>query len=236
VLSISGDFKIEEALALLNKYYGKFQKEAWVEPIIPMESSKRANRRVVIPMQSESVHMADARSAPGILNQQNAAEMLLCSLLADSSLGFLTYELVETKIARSVKESCYFLVDPSLSTIVLEGNPGVSIQKLESSYDNALKKFPAWLNNDRLEGLKLYYLAHHLGELREPMGIAENLAYYTVTTQNPTFGFQFMDQVKAVTLDQVKAVWNEWQSRPQTRVILSPSKKSAPFKRRVVRK
>lgn len=236
VLSLAGDFKIKDALALLHKYYGGFEREQWVEPVIASENTKRKDRRIVIPMQSESVHIADARFAPGVLNPNNAAEMLLCSLLADSSRGFLTYELVETKVARAVSDSCYFLADPSLSTIILEGNPGVSVEKLEKTYDEALKKFPAWLNQDRLDGLKLYYLAYHLGQLREPMGLAENLAYYTVTTKDPNFGFKFMDQIKEVTLDQIKAVWKEWQSRAKTRVILKPAKKSAPFKRRVVRK
>jgi zinc protease len=236
VLSLSGDFKIQEALQLLHKHYGNFQREPWVEPVIPIENTQRKDRRVVIPMQAETVHMADARFAPGVLNPNNAAEMLLCSLLADSNRGFLTYELVETKIASSVRDSCYFLVDPSLSSIIIEGNPGVSVAKLERAYDEALKRFPAWLNEERLEGLKLYYLAYHISELREPMGLAENVAYYAVTTKDPNFGFKFMDRIKEVTLDQIKNLWKEWESRARTRVILEPAQKSAPFKRRVVKK
>ena len=235
-ISIVGDFKIKEALKVLDKHYGKFKKEQWVEPIVASENLKRRNRRKVIPYQTETVHMADARFAPGNMNKQNAAEMLLCSLLADGKLGFLSSELVEKKIARSVSDSCYFLVDPSLSTIMLTGYPKVSVSQLEKAYDKALKKFPAWLNNDRLEGIKLYYLEYHLGELREPMGVAESLAYNYVTAKDPMHGFKFMDQIKDVTLDQVKEVWSDWQRRSKTRVILKPAKKSAPFKRRVVRR
>jgi zinc protease len=236
VIVLVGDFKISEALKVLHKNYGDFEREEWVEPVVASENTRRENRRVVIPMQSESVYMADARFAPGLMNPQNPAEMLLCSLLADAKIGFLTYELVETKIARSVRDSCYFLIDPSLSSIILVGNPGVSVSKLEKAYDAALKKFPVWLNQDRLEGVKLYYLSYHLGQLREPMGLAESLGYYAVTAKDPTHGFRFMDQIKGVTLEQVQRVWTDWQERAGTRVILSPAKKSAPFKRRVVRK
>ena len=236
VISIVGDVSVEEALKTLHKFYGDFKKEEWIEPKVAAENLKRKKRRVVIPMQSESVYMADARFTLGVGKAQNAAEMLLCSLLADSKLGFLTYELVETKIARSVNDSCYFLVDPGLASIHVVGNPSVSVQKLESAYDAALKKFPSWLNKERLEGIKLYYLASHLGELREPMGVAESLAYNTVTAKDPVFGFKFMDQIKAVSLEEIKTVWGDWQSRAGTRVILQPAKKSAPFKRKVVRK
>lgn len=236
VLSIVGDVTVTEALKTLHKYYGSFTREEWSEPKIPAENLKRKDRRVVIPMQAETVYMADGRFTAGVGNPQNAAEMLLCSLLADSKLGFLTYELVETKIARSVNDSCYFLVDPGLASIHLVGNPGVSVEKLEGAYDRALKKFPAWLSNERLEGIKLFYLSYHLGELREPMGLAENLAYSAVTAKDPVFGFKFMDQIKNVKLDQVKAVWADWQTRAKTRVILKPAKKSAPFKRKLVKK
>jgi zinc protease len=236
VIAIVGDVSVSEALKTLDAHYGDFKREEWVEPKVPAENLKRMNRRVVLPMQSESVYMADARFTMGVGKPQNAAEMLLCSLLADSKLGFLTYELVETKLARSVNDSCYFLVDPGLASILVTGNPGVSVAKLEGAYDLALKKFPAWLNAERLEGIKLFYLASHLGELREPMGVAESLAYSAVTAKDPVFGFKFMEQIKAVTLDEVKAVWADWQTRAKTRVILQPAKKSAPFKRKVVRK
>lgn len=235
-LALVGDFKFKEALDTLDKHYGSFEKESWEEPVIQTENLKRKDRRVVIPFQTETVHMADAKFAPGLKNKQNAAEMLLCTLLADSKLGFLPSELVEKKIARSVNDSCYFLVDPSVSTIQLVGNPGVSIDKLEKAYEAALKKFPKWLNEQRLEGIKLYYLEYHLGELREPMGVAESLAYNAVTANDPMFGFSFMDQIKNVNLDQVKAVWNDWNKRAKTRVILKPAKTSAPFKKRSFKK
>ncbi|MEO5667124.1 MAG: pitrilysin family protein [Bdellovibrionota bacterium] len=236
VISIVGDVSVADALKTLHQYYGGFKREEWNEPKVPVENLKRKNRRVVLPMQSESVYMADGIFTRPLGDPQNAAEMLLCSLLADSKLGFLTYELVETKIARSVNDSCYFLVDPGLASIQIVGNPSVSVEKLETSYDKALKKFPAWMNAERLEGIKLFYLAYHLGELREPMDLAENLAFSAVTSKDPEFGFKFMDQIKGVTLDQVKAVWADWQTRSKTRVILKPAKKSAPFKRKLVRK
>ena len=236
VISIVGDVSVSEALKTLHKNYGSFKSEPWTEPKIPAENLKRKDRRSVIAMQAESVYMADARFTAGVGNPQNAAEMLLCSLLADSKLGFLTYELVETKIAQSVNDSCYFLADPGLASIHVTGNPSVSVEKLESAYDKALKKFPAWLSSERLEGIKLFYLAYHLGELREPMGLAENLAYNAVTSKNPVFGFTFMEQIRNVTLPQVKEVWADWQKRAKTRVILKPAKKSAPFKRKTVKK
>ena len=236
VISIVGDVSVTEALKTLHANYGDFKREEWTPPTIPAENLKRKDRRIVLPMQAESVYMADARYTAGLGNPQNAAEMLLCSLLADSKLGYLTYELVETKIARSVNDSCYFLVDPGLASIHIVGNPSVSVEKLERAYDTALRKFPEWLNAERLEGIKLFYLSYHLGELREPMGLAENLAYSAVTSKDPVFGFKFMEQIKGVSLDQVKAVWADWGKRSKTRVILKPAKKSAPFKRKLVKK
>jgi zinc protease len=228
---VVGDLSVEKVLKTIDAEYGSFESQPFQMPKLPQENLFRADRRLVLPMQAEAVYMGDAVFDGGLKSKNLAAESLLCTLLGNGSIGYLTYELVEKRIAKSVSASCADSVDPGLSGIFIVGNPGVKVAELEKKYNEALRGFPNWLDEKRLEGLKLYYMADQLETLREPMGIAEQLGIDITKTGDPVFGFAFLEQIRKVTLDDVHAAWKDWQRRSRTRVILEPAKKSAPFKK-----
>ena len=230
-LALAGDFTVPEALKVLNKHYGHFVAQPWVDPVVPQEKVRKDVRRKVIPMKAESVFLADTTFGPRYNDKWVAAESILCTLLADSTHGFLVGELVEKGIARSVSGTCSPSMDPGLSGVFVVGNPGVSVDKLEKALDKAKKGFTKWVTAERVEQMKLYYLASQYASMRDPVDLAEDIARSAVTAGDPLYSFAFLEKAKQVTLDDVKNRFAEWNKGARTRLIIEPSDKTAPMTR-----
>lgn len=230
-LALAGDFEVADALKVLQKHYGAFAAQPWTEPVVKQEKPRKDVRRKVIPMKAESVFMADTVFGPKHGDSWVGAESLLCFLVGDSTMGYLVGELVEKEIARSVSAHCGSSVDPGISGIFVTGNPGVSVAKLEKALDHAKHGFAKWLTPERVESAKLYYLAGQYGSMREPMGLAEDVASSAVTTGDPLYSFTFLEQVKQVKREDILKRWEEWGKGARTRLIIEPSDKTAPMER-----
>jgi predicted Zn-dependent peptidase len=100
---------------------------------------------------------------------------------------------------------------------------------LETAYDDARARFPQWLTAQRLESFKLYYLAAQWASLRDPLHLAMQTATSAATTGDPSWDLAFLAKVQNVTLADVRARWPYWTSSARTRVILEPSKTTAPL-------
>lgn len=231
VISIVGDITVGEALKLLQKNYGSFERQAFEEPKVVKEPARKGLRRKLVPMKAESVFIGDAVFGPVYGDPDVAVDSLLASLFADGKIGYLAGELVEKGLARSVSADASPGVDPGLSTVFVVGNPGVPLKKLEGAYDRARGGFLKWLTKDRLESLKLYYLASQWEGLRDPMNLAEQLSRAGVTAGNPIYEFEFLEKAKRVSLADLERRWKVWNSGARTRVIVVPSEKTAPLVR-----
>lgn len=226
VIIIVGDFKEKQALKLLSKNYGKFEKEEWIEPVIPAEPKRTKLRRKEIAAQTQTVYVADAHLGYTFEQSELPSEVLMCDLLTSPGNGYLYFALVEKGIAKSVGGDCTGSVDPNLSLIYAQGNPGVSKDKLEKEYLAALKGFPAWLDEKKLRRLKKYYLANRWEKLRSPTSLATELGDSAVTTGDPFYSFNFLKKIDTVSLTDIKLRFNSMSSRNPTRIILKPNKGS----------
>ena len=227
---IVGDFNFADVLGDLEKNYGGFTSSPWTEPQVPAEPKRTAFRRKVMPMKAESVYMADATFNRPYREAGAEVDSLLCSLLADSKMGYLVQALVEKKIARSVSADCSPNVDPGLSAVFVIGNPGVSVKKLESAYTRAGKGFLRWLTPERIESAKLYYLADQWESLRDPMNLAEQIARLSVTAGDPLYSFTYLGKIQKLGRGDLEKRFNEWKIGG-TRLILEPSKTTQPIKK-----
>jgi zinc protease len=232
-MAIVGDFDIGKTLKTLDRFFGKFESEPWVEPEVPLDSARTANRRATVGLKTESVLLAHAVQGLTFKQSETAAESLYCTLLSDESLGYLANELVDKKrVARSMFSDCSPNIDPGLSALLVIGNPKVAEKKLESAFDESLKGFKKWMSESRLNNLKLYYLAAKWDALRSPSQLAEQLAVDHATTGNALYGFEFLEQVQKTTLADVLARHKAWQQARSTRVLVVPAEQNAPFERR----
>ena len=229
ILSLVGDFSVKEALGTIDRYYGDFPSQPFEAPVVAAEPARKGTRRKVIPMKVETVFLADAVFGPTYDDSHAAVDSLIANLLADGKLGYLAAQLVETGVARSVSGDADPGMDRDLSTVVVVGNPGVSLSRLEGAYDAARAKFPSWLTAERLESFKLYYLAGQWESLRDPLHLAMQTASSAATAGDPAWDLAFLSKVQGVTLADVRARWPYWTTSARTRVILEPAKSTAPL-------
>ncbi len=223
-IAIAGDFTLNEALRLLDKHYGDFTAEPWVEPVIEKEPERFDLRRKVIKADVQSVHMVDASLGPTLSDKRGAAlEALACTLLAGSKIGYYNFALVERGIASQIMQSCDAGIDPALSLILVVGHPGVKENILEQSYLQAQNNFPKWLNKDRVEKAKLLYLAGQLDSLRSPAALAKQIAQAAVTTGNALHNFDYLEEIKTLTVEDLREHLKKRKKSP-TRIVLVPAK------------
>lgn len=228
-ISWVGDFELEEAIKILEKNYGSFTSPEWVAPTIPAEPIRKKLRRAILPMKVEGVYMADSVLGSRFGDENAHVDTMLCTLLANSKLGFLSFELVEKKIARMVAANCSPSVDRDLATIFLVGNPGVSLTKLEHAYLKARKEFPKWLTAERVEMLKLYYQADQWNALRSPTNLAQQISEYSATAGDPLYLFKMIQKIGQVTREDILKRYQTWNENP-TRLFLAPSAKTPPIR------
>jgi zinc protease len=229
VVSLVGDLSVAEALEQADRYFGSMERSSFEEPSIASEPERRGTRRRVLPMKTESVVLADAIFGSTYGDPSAPIDGLIASLLADDKLGYLADQLVETGIARGVGSHASPDIDPGLAIVLVTGNPGVPVNRLEQAYDSARKKFSSWLTAERLDNFKLYYLAAQWEAMRDPMNLAEGMAAAHAATGDPAWDFQFLAQVQQATLEQIRERLKSWDTSARTRVILEPADRNAPM-------
>lgn len=221
-IAIAGGFKIKEALKIIDKHYGDFQAQPWEEPSIPQEKFHTQLRRKVFPMKTESVLLYDAVAGSQFNSDTVAADLLGCFLFADSTHGYLAFELIEKGLAKSTGSDCSPNIDQALSLVTVQANPSVSVDRIEKAYDKARSQFSKWLTQEKLEQAKLFFLGGQWAELRNPSSLAEEIARSAVTAKDPLYSFKTLEKIKTTTLQDIQ---NRWESRfnsGHTRVIARP--------------
>lgn len=229
-IAIAGDFSISNALNLLDKNYGSFKAVELARTQPPAEKLIRTARRKVIKLKTENALIADAVFAPSIKSNTAAAELLYCIMLSNSDIGYLRYELIEKGLATAVGASCTPSKDPGLSFIYIQGNNGVSPQKLEAAYDKAVKGFANWLTDERLEKIKVYFMSSNWSSLRSPMHLAQDVATNSLLAGDPLYDFHFNEEIMKLTKKDILKRMQERQTLGHTRIVIQPSSKSDPFK------
>jgi zinc protease len=230
---IVGDFELPQVLAWMERHYGSFEREAFVEPRVEAEPQRKDLRRRVFKVRSENVIMATSWAfSPTFSSFRDAvAESMVCSLLADSERGFLHNEMVRKGLARSVSDSCTPSVDPGLSSVFVAANPGVSVDQIESRFDELLNRFEPFIQESRVEPFKRLYLADQLASLRSPMGIAEQLARLSIVARDPVIGFRVLQEMNALSAKDLRAAWRRMRERARVRVFIQPSEQTEPIRR-----
>lgn len=233
VLALVGDFSFEEALHTLAAHYGDFQKEVWVDPVIPMEpKNNRKNKRKVFNMKTEAVLMTDSVLGNSFSDPWAEADMLLCTLLADADYGYLSEELVRKKtIFSHVGMSCSPGIDPGLLLFWGRAKPGVKIAEAEAAYSNALKGFPKFLTQKKLDRVKLLYLASQWSSFRAPIHLATGLASSMATAGRADADFVSLQKMQKVELEEVLNRFQFFLNAKRTRVFLNPSSQTDPLVR-----
>jgi len=230
-LALVGDIDNDKAVALIDKYFGKYKASDMKDPVNATENPYHKSKKKTVHLKAQSVIISRAVTGPEASNPKAAAEFFFCVLMADPELGYLRHTLVEQNIARSTAGSCYPEVEPGLSTIRIIGVPGVKSSVIEQKYKEAWKGFLKWAKGDRFENNKKLFETSQLESLRNPISLAQTLATNNTTTGNPLYTFDLVEKVKKLKFEEIVERYKDWSKRGETKIILEPSEKNDPMKK-----
>ncbi len=211
-LVLIGDFEIPKALALSEKYYGKYPFKEIPTREVPVEPEQMAIRtRTITHPLANSNFLSLGYKIPDGKHPDMAALELIGAILTTGGGAVLEKELVQTGIASSVGAGPYRTRFPGIFAVSIHLAPGKSDDQALSSLNNALEKIrDGKVSVEEMERARNQYLLGAYNELLDASQIGKNLGESLVTTDNYLREFELLEELKKVTVDDLKRVANAY--------------------------
>ncbi len=212
-LVVAGDYDEEETKALIEKYFGEIKRRQEVAPMEPQNVTLSETKRLY--------HEDNFAQAP----QLNMIWPAVEEYSADSyPLQFLAQLLSSGKkspmyrVIEKDKElsSSYFAYPDSREVagtfrVSVTGNSGVSLDSIEQAVFESLALFEEEGVSDRdLERVKASLETGFYNQIGSVLGKSFGLAQYNVFKGDPGFVSQDIENIKAVSKEDVMRVYNEY--------------------------
>lgn len=227
-LVLLGDFKIPQALALAEKYYGKMksqeipQREFPVEP----EQTKAKRKDITHPLATSDIIYVGYK-IPTIFHPDMAALEAVGAVLAYGNGSILEQELVQENIASSASASPMMYRNPSLFLVSIQMAPGKDYGTAMKVVNSALDRIRAGkISAEELERAKNQYLLNQYSQLLNMADLGENLGEALVSSDNYLRNFEILEQLKAVKVEDLQRVAKAYLTEGRSSTLrLSPAKK-----------
>ena len=130
---IVGDFKTDQALAMVRKYFGPTPKIPTPAPVYTVEPAQRGERRIVV-NRSGSLPMVElAYKAPPAKSPDSYALDVLANILSYGRSSRLYQSMVEQQLATDVDAGNASMRDPYLFTFTATAAPSVAPDRVEKA-------------------------------------------------------------------------------------------------------
>ncbi len=223
VLSIAGDFKIDDMKKLVQKYFGeipKGSKEIFRPNVVEPKQTAEIRDTVFDNIQLPAVVMSYHIPAQGTPDYY--ALNMLTTLLSTGQSSRFYKELVDNQQkALFVGSFPFSLEDPGLFLVYSITNMGVSPDDLEKSVTDEIKKVQENLiSENEFQKLKNQIENSFYGDKTSVLGIAQSLANYYVFFDGKTNLINTeLENYKKVTREDIKRVANEYLVKDNSTVL-----------------
>jgi zinc protease len=207
-LILIGDFSVPHALALAEKYYGKYASQKIPDHKIPdePEQEKAKEKEETHPLANSDIAMLGYK-IPSMSHPDIAALEVLASVLAYGDGSWLEQELHQTGMVSSVTASPNKTLLPSLFEVSLQMAPGKSTDKALSVVKDALQRIAEGkVSSAELERAKNQYLLYAYGDLMDQSSLGRFLGEALVSSGNYLRNFEILQQVKTVKVEDLQRV------------------------------
>lgn len=230
VLAIVGDFDLEEARALVNKYFGRFQRHT-IPPekdFIPTPIEKPVRETIV----------DEKAQLPGIfigyrgcskLDPDNYALELLTQILASGESSRFYQTLVDKKQLAVAAAVFPFSLEKAGSLIFYAiAAPGKSVDDNLNTIDDLIKDVVKnGVTDEELQKAKNITEASFIGDKKNVLEKAESLASYTAYENDPNLINTELDKYLKVTKDDIIRVAKKYLDTDKRIILIyTPKEKS----------
>jgi zinc protease len=224
VLTLVGDFKPEEALEKVKKYFGAIPSQP-TPPSVNLDEEPHYGER------TETIYDPLARlpqidiayHVPAGNTPENYAAQHLALILGDGESSRFYQHLVKDKqLASSVSVNADARIGVSQLYISANPRPGVKVEDLEAAIDAELAAVVSGgVTADELAKAKTIALRRFIERRRSSLFTAILIGNYTVYFNDPNLINTIVDKQNAVTLDQVNAATKKFLVKDQRSVVIT---------------
>ncbi|HVI04185.1 MAG TPA: pitrilysin family protein [Enhygromyxa sp.] len=233
-LTLAGDFEIEEAKALIDKWFGSFPTLPEPEHVaIPAPSLQENVRKELRDPFARLERMHFVWHSPAVLAAGDLELSAAAAALGSEGWGRLTKRLVDDeKIAQSVwvfQSGSGFSGTFSVVVTLTAGDEAKKRAQATKAIDEEITRFVA-------EGPTQAELARHVigvessfvWGLEDIDNRANQLQWFNHYTGDPGYAQTYVERIRALTPASVKAAAAEHLGKPRAEIISIPAPKQAP--------
>lgn len=212
-LSIAGDFETEEAKALVQKYFGEIPKGPEVAKLTPMPVTLPATKKLFHEDNfANTAQFTMSFPTPERYSKESYALSALSEILAGGKKSPMYNLLVkEKKLTSNVSARNGAQELAGTFNISVNANPGVSLAEVEEAIFESFARFEAeGFTEKDLQRVKAGEETSFYNMISGVQGKAFRLAEYDIFAGDPGFYRQDMDNMLAVTVADVKNVYEKY--------------------------
>ena len=212
-LAISGDFDPVQVKELVRKYFGEIPRGPEVEKLKPMPVTLPETKKLFHEDNfANAAQFTMAFPAPERYSKDSYALSALAEILAGGKKSPMYTVLVKEKKLTSNVTAFDMAQDiAGMFRISVTANPGVSLSDVENAVFEAFKRFETeGFTAKDLERVKAGQETRFYNEISSVQGKSFSLAEYNIFAGDPGFYKQDMNNMKAVTADDVRRVYDQY--------------------------
>ncbi len=228
-LALSGDFEIEDAKALVDKWFGSFPALPRPDHVVVPAPELAENALVELEdpfARLERLHYV--WHSPAMLGEGDLALDVAAAALGSPGWGRLSKRLVnDEKIAQSVwvyQSGSGFSGTFNVVVTLPPGETGDKREKVGAAIDEERAKlFADGPTQAELDRQRISVESSFIWGLEDIGGRASRLQWFNHYTGDPSYAKTYLQRLDALTIDTVKQTASEWLSKPRALVITVPA-------------
>ena len=224
VVTLVGDFDLDEALAKVKKYFGAIPAQPEAPKTDLIDEPHYGERREVIRDPLARLPQIDMayHVAPGNTPENYAAQQLALILGQGQSSRFYQHLVKEKQLATQIGIFADTRIGTSQLQISANPRPGVKVEDLERGIDEEIAAaVKDGVTADELAKAQTQLLRRFIDQRRSTLRTAILIGDYAVKFNDPNLINTVIDKQHAVTLADVNAVAKKYLDRDQRTVIVT---------------
>jgi predicted Zn-dependent peptidase len=230
VLTLVGDFKTADALAIIKKYFDNIPRQADPPPVDMTEPEQKAERRTSVDDQLARLPRVDIayKTVPGNTADFYALQVL-ANVLGSGGSSRLNQKLVrEKEMVTNANSFAQESRGVGGFYVTATPRPNKKTQEVEASvYDEIARLQKEPIADWELQKAKSSARRGYINGLQSSMGRANSIGQYAVYYGDPNLINTRIDKVNAVTKEDVQRVANKYLVQTNRTVVITVPKAGA---------
>lgn len=219
VAILVGNFDSELALELIQKYFGQYKARANEMPVLTQEPEQEAEKRVYLRRGGHTKLLGMAFHVPQFTHEDSAALNIISDVVFQGMSSRLYPKLVDAGLVTSISGVSESSIDAGLFRIIVNLAPEADIEKVEKIIDAELEAVKKDISEDEINLAIAKEEASFVYQRDGAYDEGLQIGYFEALTNDWTKYIRWMDEIKAVTADDVKKVAKKY-FKPNNKTVV----------------